>query len=51
MNQSKLMCDGCGKQFDNREELQQHRKQCAALKASGAQGQKTRTAGGQTEHS
>ena len=60
---NRFVCEGCGKQFENRNDLQNHTQNCQALKAShsGSQGSqrgsqlgqggsdrpKTRTAGGQ----
>ena len=50
-NTNRFVCEGCGKQFDNRNDLQNHTQNCQALKASQSQGgsdrPKTRTAGGQ----
>jgi hypothetical protein len=56
---NRFVCEGCGKQFDNRSDLQTHTQNCQTLKASqrGSQGSqqgqggsdrpKTKTAGGQ----
>jgi len=40
MVDTQMTCQGCGKQFKNREELQKHEKECAAIKhiQSGQQG-------------
>ena len=32
MADSQMICQGCGKQFKNREELQKHETECAAMK-------------------
>jgi len=50
-NQNELKCEGCGQQFNNRNDLQKHQINCAAYKSksgSGQQGQPplTRGAGG-----
>lgn len=49
-NQNQLKCDGCGQQFNNQNDLQKHRANCAAVKAQGGSqsGQRpmTRGAGG-----
>jgi hypothetical protein len=42
--QNRLVCDGCGKQFTNRQELEQHRSECASVQAQQQQGK----AGGKT---
>ncbi|HKE22181.1 MAG TPA: hypothetical protein VKB88_07300 [Bryobacteraceae bacterium] len=42
--QNRLVCEGCGKQFNNQQELQQHRAECAGVQAKQQQGQ----AGGKT---
>ena len=56
---NRFVCEGCGKQFDNRNDLQTHTQNCQALKASqgsqhsshqgqgGSDRPKTKTAGGQ----
>jgi hypothetical protein len=60
MADTQLTCQGCGKQFKTREELQKHEKDCAALKQvqpgqkeaaqrqSGGMGQSSKTS--QTEN-
>jgi len=42
--QNQLVCEGCGKQFNNRQKLEEHRSQCAAVQAKQQQGR----AGGKT---
>ena len=52
MAQGRLVCEGCGKQFTNLQELQQHRSECADVQAKQQQGQaggKTRAMGGTTD--
>ena len=53
-NQDRFRCDGCGKQFDTRSDLQKHERECTARQGSG-QGSSnpplTRTAGGQNTES
>jgi hypothetical protein len=46
---NRFVCEGCGKQFENRNDLQTHTQNCQALKASqrGSNPPKTKTAGGQ----
>ena len=47
---NRFVCEGCGKQYDNRNDLQKHTQTCPAMKAS-QQGAfdrpKTKSAGGQ----
>jgi hypothetical protein len=46
---NRFVCEGCGKQYDNRTDLQNHSKNCPALKGAqqGASNRlKTKTAGG-----
>jgi len=53
-NQSQMKCEGCGQQFDNRNDLQKHKANCSALKAQGGSGHSqplTHSAGGQSQRS
>jgi hypothetical protein len=52
-NQNGFKCDGCGKQFDNRNDLQKHERECTARLGSGQGSSRpmTRTAGGQSTES
>ena len=46
-NANQLVCDGCGKQFNNRQDLERHRRECSGVQArQGGSGGMTRTAGG-----
>lgn len=42
--QNRFVCDGCGRQFNNREALESHRAECAAVLAKQQQG-RTRAMG------
>jgi sporulation protein YlmC with PRC-barrel domain len=46
-SQNRLVCDGCGRQFTNREDLEQHRSECPAVQAQqqGQAGGRTRAMG------
>ena len=46
---NRFVCEGCGKQFENRNELQTHTQNCQALKASqgGSQGAERGSQGSQ----
>lgn len=45
-SQNRLVCDGCGRQFTNREDLEQHRSECPAVQAQqGHAGGRTRAMG------
>jgi sporulation protein YlmC with PRC-barrel domain len=52
-NQNGFRCDGCGKQFNNRNDLQKHERECTARQGSGQGSGRpmTRTAGGQSTES
>jgi hypothetical protein len=42
-----FLCDGCGKQFTNRQDLERHRRECSGVGSKqGSSGGMTHTAGG-----
>lgn len=54
MAENRFKCEGCGKQFDNRGDMQKHEQQCPAMQSRKGQssgGSKTRTAGSQPPES
>jgi hypothetical protein len=44
-SQNRMVCEGCGKQFSNRQELEQHRAECPAVQAQQRGASATRTHG------
>jgi hypothetical protein len=47
-NQNRFVCEGCGRQFHNRQELEQHWTECPAVRAQqqSRAGGRTRAMGG-----